>query len=204
MRHKATRDLFDYWRLAKGARATPERDDIDPALMRHLLADTFLVETGPDGGFRIRLSGTRIDALWLADLTGRDFPAMWGEDSGAVTAALWTAMDGATPLVVGARLAPRGRVPSEVEVLLLPLRHRGKTHSLLLGSLSLAEPPGWIGLVPAERLRLVSMRVIEPAHAPAARETPLPLMRRPASPTSSAPRRRGHLTVYTGGRSSRF
>ena len=45
-------------------------------------------------------------------------------------------------------------------MLLLPLRHRGKTHSRILGSFAPAGFPHWLGLVPVARLSLVSIRMI--------------------------------------------
>lgn len=196
MRHEATRDLFRYWNAVRGGRASPERDEIDPSRIRNVLADTFLLEARPDGTFPLRLSGTRIDALWLAGQTDRCFLDFWGEDRHSVAAALWTVMDGTAPVVLGAKASPSGRPAADAEGLLLPLRHHGRTHSLVLGALSLAEPPPWIGLVPIERLRLVSLRVQTPADVV---DLPvMPVSRRPPPPTAAA--RRGHLTVYAGGR----
>lgn len=211
MKHQATRDLFRYWNTIRGARASPERDAFDPAAIRHLLADTFLIERA-NGSFPLRLSGTRVDALWLEDQKGRDFLDFWGEDRHCVAAALWTVMDGAAPMVLGAHTKLLGRPSVEVEGLLMPLRHHGKTHSLLLGALSLSVTPPWIGLLPIEHLELASLRVLD-----AAQEIDLPVM--PSMPKTFTPKtfatktftpeicaplasveRRAHLTIYAGGR----
>ena len=194
MRHETSRELFGYWNRARKDRASPERDDIDPAAIRNVLADTFLLEPGRDGQFRIRLSGTRLDALWLDDLKGRPFLDLWGDDRHSIAAALWTVMDGTSPVVIGARTGPAGRLAMAAEILLLPLRYHGKTHERLLGALTLAQMPPWIGLVPVERLRLVSLRIIEPGVAAA-----LPVLRRTRD-EDEAVERRGHLTIYNGGR----
>lgn len=196
MRHEATRDLFRYWNRVRGGRASPERDQIDPTAIRDVLAETFLLETRADGTFPIRLSGTRLDALWLHDLKDRCFLDLWGEDRHSVAAALWTVMDGTAPVVLSAATCPSGRAETRVESLLLPLRHNGRTHSLVLGTLSLNTSPPWIGLVPVERLRLISMRVLTPNE-----EVDLPVMRRISiDATMPPPKRRAHLTIYAGGR----
>ena len=190
MRHETTRELFRYWNEVRRERSSPERDEIDPTAIRHVLADTFLLEKRPDGSFPVRVSGTR------ADQKGRCFLDFWAEDRHSVAAALWAAMDGVNPVVLGAKAAPAGRPGIGVEVLLLPLRHHGKTHSLVLGALSLVEPPSWIGLVPIERLRLVSMRVLTSVETI---ENP-PAPRWTVTPSNAAVERRAHLTVYAGGR----
>ena len=196
MRHETTRELFRYWNRVRKERSSPERDEIDPASIRHILADTFLLEKKPDGTFPVRLSGTRLDALWLADQKGRCFLDFWGDDRHAVAAALWSVMDGSVPVVLGARASPPGRPAVGVEGLLLPLRHHGRTHSLMLGTLSLAEPPSWIGLVAIEQLKLVSLRMISPADFAA----PPAMGGWAGLPGSRMVERRAHLTVYPGGR----
>jgi hypothetical protein len=197
MRHEASLELFRHWDRVRKHRATPERDDIDPAAIRSVLADTFLLDPGRDGQFRIRLSGTRLDALWLGDLKGRSFLDLWGDDRHSVAAALWTVMDGACPVIMGARTGPTGRMAANVEVLVLPLRYHGKTHERMLGALTLAETPPWIGLLPVERLRLVSLRIIEGEAA-----TGLPMLTPPPEEDFVRVERRGHLTVYSGGRAA--
>ena len=195
MRHEASRDLFRYWNEVREPRASPERDDIDPGEIRHVLADTFILESRRDGTFPLRLSGTRVDALWLASLRDCCFLDLWGDDRHSIAAALWTVMDGASPVILGAKARPQGRPEISAEALLLPLRNHGRTHSLVLGALSIAQPPSWIGLVPIERLRLVSLRVIMPEEA-----VSLPIIPKVAHTQPVPQRQHKHLTVYAGGR----
>ncbi len=195
MRHEASRDLFRYWNEVREPRASPERDDIDPGEIRNVLADTFILEARRDGTFPLRLSGTRVDALWLANLRDHCFLDLWGDDRHSIAAALWTVMDGTSPVILAAKAKPRGRPEVSAEALLLPLRHHGRTHSLVLGALSIAQPPSWIGLVPIEKLRLVSLRVIMPEEA-----VRLPVLPHTVGTQSAPQQRHGHLTVYAGGR----
>jgi hypothetical protein len=51
----------------------------------------------------------------------------------------------------------------DVELLLLPLRHFGKTHSLALGALTPVNEPDWLGRKSAPALHVNSMRVIDAA-----------------------------------------
>jgi hypothetical protein len=194
MRQAATRELFAYWdRLRKG-RAAPERADIDPAAIRNVLADTFLLEIDAACTFPLRLSGTRLNALWLCEQKGRSFLDLWAdEERRDVMALLLTVLDGANPVITGISAAPPGRQSMDMELLLLPLRHNGRTHARVLGCIAAATHEPWFGLLAADKLVLKSMRVIAPS---AAGET-LPVLWPGA--ISKPPQRRGHLTVYAGG-----
>jgi hypothetical protein len=194
MRQAATRELFAYWdRLRKG-RAAPERAEIDPAAIRNVLADTFLLEIDSACLFPIRLSGTRLNALWLEEQKGRSFLDLWEDDGKRDAMALvLTVLDGAHPVIAGVSAAPQGRKAMAMELLLLPLRHNGKTHARILGCITSAAREPWFGLIAAEKLVLRSMRVIGLGEADDLRSPHLPeAFRTPLG-------RRGHLTVYAGG-----
>lgn len=51
----------------------------------------------------------------------------------------------------------------DLELLLLPLRHGGKTHARLLGALSPRAIPAWLGIDPVVKLNTVSLRMIWPS-----------------------------------------
>lgn len=161
MKQLVTNELYDYWRGLKGARRAPERNDIDLAAIRHLLAHVFILQVDPLGRFPLKMCGTRINAYWLEEQKGRSFLEFWGErDRSAVASALSTVTDDARPVVAGARSAP-GDIPGiDLELLLLPLRHFGKTHSLVLGSLAPANEPAWLGRMPVRALNIHTLRVI--------------------------------------------
>ncbi len=193
MRQQVTKDLYAYWRDLKGARAAPDRADIDPGAIRHILADTFIIEVDADGAFPLRLSGTRFNALWLRERKGASFVGLWQEaDQRSVASALLTVIDGVTPVVAGLKAKPSGEVPIEMELLLLPLRHFGKTHSRVLGSLSPVYQPDWLGQTSAGLLELISMRVISaaPSHASSGRGTRFE--------AAGVRRERPRLVVYQG------
>ena len=42
MKHATTRMLFAYWDTLRGERAAPDRGEIEPGEIRHILADTFI------------------------------------------------------------------------------------------------------------------------------------------------------------------
>ena len=164
MKHRVSRDLHRYWDALRAGRTAPERSEIDPAEIRHVLAYTFVLGVSgcPSSGRRdvsFRLCGTRLNALFGRDLKGSGFSSIWSaRDAGSAEALLDVALDDRAAAVAGAWGGPPGYEPIALELLLLPLRHHGKTHARVLGSLAPAAHPGWMGLRPAEPLQLASFR----------------------------------------------
>ena len=193
MRQQATRELYAYWNAIRRERAAPDRADIDPAAIRRILSDTFIIEADGEGQFPLRLTGGRLNGLWLDETKGRSFPGLWGDDCASVTAVLWTVMDGAVPVVMGAWAAPQDRPPVELEVLLLPLRHQGRTHARILGAIAAANHPDWMGLIPVERLALRSLRIMSASDS----RVDLPIMRPASAPQRRASR--ASLRLLPGG-----
>lgn len=193
MRQQISKDLFAHWGQTKGARAAPDRADIDPAAIRHLLADTFIMEVDDAGLYPLRLCGGRVNALWLRDQKGASFLDLWrGCDRASIAAALVGVVDDAAPVVAGVKIETAGHAPLELELLLLPLRHFGKTHARVLGALAPVYQPEWLGQLRAGPLSLISMRVIETAP----RDQDRSAHSRPE--TVPAGRARPRLVVYEG------
>lgn len=203
MKHPATRELFAYWNELRGSRSAPERGDIDPAAIRGILADTFMLDADAAAGFPIRLAGTRVNGLFDAEQKGREFLSLWQPaERRNVAAVLMTVSDGACPVVAGALAAPRGQEPIAFELVYLPLRHYGRTHARILGLVKAVQTPAWLGLLPAGELSLTSLRMVEPGetvvptrvavgqeHAPG-----------PMSFGEVAPAERPYLRLIQGGR----
>lgn len=208
MKHRVSQELYAYWDHLRGARAAPERGDIDPAAIRTILADTVLLEVAQAGRCEpreaiIRLSGTRLDALWSNTLKGRPLASLWrSADRDTIRDMTDLVMDDQVPVVAGARCSSRAQGSTEVEILLLPLRHHGKTHRRLLGSIVPKEPPPWLGVHPLPELTLTSFRNMAPPARPIPRGLPalMPGLRATAAHMSSRPTRHGRFMVYEGGR----
>ena len=66
------RELYDYWRACAQARPIPSRFDIDPVAIPHLLPGLSLIDARLDlDSLRYRLAGTRMAAIYGAEITGR-------------------------------------------------------------------------------------------------------------------------------------
>jgi len=159
MRLPVTRDLYDYWGRLKGERTAPDRAEIDPVAIRHILPDIFIIEVDPERRLPLRLCGARVNALWQREQKGRLFLGWWtAQRQEAVAEAIRRVIDAETPLVAQARTALGA---SEFELLLLPLRHFGKSCSRVMGSLAPAQRLDWVGIRPVGPLDLVAARMLE-------------------------------------------
>jgi hypothetical protein len=206
MKAAATRELFAYWNRLRGARSAPERADVDPGAIREILSDTFMLEAGDDGDFPFRLSGSRICALMGHEMKGALFLDMWtGADRATVAGALATVSDDAAVAVLGARGETDLGRQVDLELVMLPLRHRGRTHARIIGALAPVETPYWLGSCPVTHFELASLRMIWPSGrrqtmASQVAASPTPPALQPGAAMAGAARRIGRFLVFDGGR----
>ncbi len=205
MRQAATQELYDYWNRLRGARLSPERSEINPSDIRHILADTMILEVDDERQYPLRITGARLNALFLDEQKGRSFVNLFApSERSSASAMIASVIDDSKPIVAGLSAAPEGEKPLSLELLLLPLRHNGKTHARLLGALSPLALPSWLGLRQVEHLNLTSMQFIDEDEADMS--TPIfgfPDRHEPvATPAELAarPKRRGRFFIIAGGR----
>jgi hypothetical protein len=202
MRQAATRELMTYWNRLRGSRPMPDRADIDLAAIRSSLSDLFMLDVDAAHRFPFLMAGTRINALFCAELLGRSFVDLWAfQHARNIAAALLTIIDAACPVLAAASAHPEGYRDADIEILLLPLQHGGFGQSRVLGLATPAVQPPWVGLLPAPQLNLRALRAIEI-------ETPWSDRPIPSTWTLAANIRatdspvdvRGHLRVFEGGK----
>jgi hypothetical protein len=177
MKHPSSRMLFAYWDSLRGDRAAPERGEIQAGALRHVLADAFVLAN--DDTPRFRLAGTRICTFFCQELAGAEFGRIWNHDDRAeIDGLIRLPVENSVGIVAGA--IARNVNGSEVaaEMILLPLRHRGRTDARLIGALSFSTLPSWAGLVPLACLELRSLRIIEGEREPEPSSDPSPRTRR--------------------------
>ena len=71
--------LFQYWNRLRAGRPAPKRTEIEPADIKTLLADTFILERDTRGEAVFRLAGTRLCASYGRELKGFAFASLWQE-----------------------------------------------------------------------------------------------------------------------------
>ncbi len=196
----ATMELYAYWNRLRGARRAPERNAVDPGAIRGVLADTFILDFDDQRGFPFRIAGSRANAIFLKELRGLSFMDLWRDaDREEIDSILHYVADETQAFVIGAEARPPGLGSVDIEVILLPLRHHGFTHSRVLGGLAVHAAPTWMGLVGAGPIALTSLRALNSSTL----ETLAPKDSAPASfSLRNMPRRYKHLFVYSGDRPS--
>ena len=161
MKNSATKALHAYWDRLRGARSAPDRTDLDPGAIRDLLGDVFLLELGGKDRHVVRLAGTRICTLLGRELKDRPFAETFAAEEWHELFRLLDGVAGTSvPVVAGVVGETADGRTLDLELLVLPLRHRGRTHTRLLGSLTSAQWPYWAGSQAVMRLRLVSTRYL--------------------------------------------
>jgi hypothetical protein len=193
MKSPPTRKLFAYWNARRGTRLAPERGDIEPGAIRDILGDSFIISYDPAAEHPFRLAGTRVCSLFGRELKGEPFVRLWDEASlGDIAKFTATVADEATAFVAGVGARTAQGSPADLELLLLPLYHRGRTHVRLLGTLSPVTAPYWLGAEHIGALSLGAIRHLGPM---------VERMTAPGFATDpQAGRQRRGLTVYDGGR----
>jgi hypothetical protein len=202
--------LFQYWNRIRDGRPAPKRTEVEPADIKALLADTFILEKDTRGEAVFRLAGTRLCATYGRELKGFSFPSLWRDKDQRLVAQLIHGVFQQKSVVVIAYdgLSRDGR-SNHFELLVLPL-DGGVENPRCLGIMTAAEKPFWLGADPVVDALITSIRVIDPD------QEPMRLNNRPAiavpplapsrldkpAPISefSRARRIRHLVVLDGGR----
>ncbi len=188
MKHAASRELHAYWEERRGKRPAPERADIEPGAIRHVLSDAFILALDGAAGHPFRLAGTRVCALFNRELKGEPFIGLWAAASQPIMSDLLAILiDERVGTVAGVTAQSADGEPIDLELLLLPLAASRPSLARSIGILAPLKAPSWLGAKPLGALTLGGRR-----HVGAPVETRL-------LPRFMAPRRR-HLVVYEGGR----
>jgi hypothetical protein len=193
MKHSSTRELFDYWNERRGARAAPERSEIEPGAIRHVLADTFMLTFDPRAEHPFRIAGTRVCAAFGRELKGAAFTEIWAPASrDPIRDVLATVATESVGVVAGAVGRSGTGAALELEFLALPLAHRGGASARILGALVPTEVPYWLGAETLGPLTLGVIRYLGPLTGPYS-------VPRGAPAVPSNARVRHGLIVYDGG-----
>ena len=193
MKHSSTRSLYAYWNERRGTRAAPDRGEIEPGAIRAALGDSFILCADPIVEHAFRLAGTRVCSLFGRELKGQSFVALWDErDRDAVSDLTAIVANEIAGIVAGVAGTTAEGYSVDLELVLLPLRHRGSSRERQIGVLAPLAIPFWIGASALTRLSLKSHRHVGPALETVA-TTPF------VAAAESGRLRRG-LLVYDGGR----
>lgn len=139
MKHPSTRQLFSHWDFRRGARLLPDRTEIEPGALRSALGDVFILSCDQAAGHPFRLAGTRICALFGRELRGESFLGLWppkSHDQASIRQLVSATTAEALGFVAAATGTTAAAEQVPLELLVLPLRHRGRTDARMIGVLA--------------------------------------------------------------------
>lgn len=200
--------LFQYWNRLRDGRPAPKRSEVEPADIKSLLADTFILERDTRGQAVFRLAGTRLCACYGRELKGFSFPSLWREkDLRLVSRLIHGVFEQKSVVLISYEGFSRNGRSNKFELLALPL-DGGVENPRCLGVISAVEKPFWLGADPITDALIDSIRVIDPEkellnNRPAIDVPSLVPDELGAPETISAlgrARRIRHLVVFDGGR----
>jgi len=203
--------LFHYWNRLRSGRPAPKRTEIEPADIKRLLTDTFILERDTRGEAVFRLAGTRLCFIYGRELKGFSFPSLWREKDQRLVARLTDGVfdDNNVVVITFDGVSRNGRT-NPFEMIVLPL-DGGVDNPRCLGAISAVERPFWLGADPIVEAGIGSVRVVDPDRepmflknrpaidVPALSPNELPASGDHENPGNS--RRIRHLLVFDGGRS---
>jgi len=210
MKFEGSIALFQYWNRLRHGRPAPRRTEVEPADIKSLLADTFILEKDTRGEAVFRLAGTRLCAVYGRELKGFSFPSLWRVRDQRLIARLIHGVfqQKSVVLIAYEGFSGTGR-SSRFELLALPL-DGGAQHPRCLGAISAVERPFWHGADPIVDALVDSIRVIDPDAEPMFLKTRPEIAVPSLAPAElGAPetisefgraRRVRHLVVFEGGR----
>jgi hypothetical protein len=203
--------LFQYWNRLRAGRPAPKRTEIEPADIKALLSDTFILERDTRGEAVFRLAGTRICSTYGRELKGFSFPSLWrAKDQRLITRLARSVFEDDNVIVVAFDGISRNGRSNSFEMIALPL-DGGVDNPRCVGAISAVQRPFWLGADPIVEAAVESMRVVDPDRepmflknrpaidVPALSPTDLPSGENDGQPAQ--PRRIRHLVVLDGGRS---
>jgi len=204
MKQRTPQILYGYWNEVRAGRLAPLRLEIEPSRIAGILSETFMLERLDAATHRYRLAGTRLCELFGSELRGANFLDGWSEpDRAALEHDLATVCEqgGVCVLTIEAAADTRHRI--EIEAVLLPLLHSGKTVERIIGAMSAASHPHWLSHEPLTSRRLLRHEIVWPDGRPhslldrsgkLAPFMPAPVEARPATPVQR------QFRVLEGGR----
>lgn len=134
MKHPASREYFAYWDTQRAGAAAPERADMLPEDVRHLLGDIFMLSCDRAAGFPFRVAGTRVCALLGYDAKGKSFADLFtGKSRREIDDLIGVVTDETTATVAGVTAHDAGGAPVHLELLLLPISARSHAPISLTG-----------------------------------------------------------------------
>ena len=121
MKHPSSREFFAYWDDKRAGARAPDRSEIEPAAVRELLGDIFVLSYDSAAGHPFRVAGTRVCALLGGDLKDRSFSALFAPEARRdIRDIIAVVSEEMLAAVAGITATSEDGSPAHLELLLLP------------------------------------------------------------------------------------
>lgn len=167
MKSRTVLKLFEYWNGRREGMAAPARTAIEPADIRDVLRETFILHAPTSQGeLTFRLAGSALSDLFGRELRDTRFRALMPASHAPLFGRLLrNSIHDSAVVLLTLRGASKGGRTTGLELILLPLRHEDGAPRIL-GGLSPISPAFWYGLDPISTLELDAVRVVDPDREP--------------------------------------
>jgi hypothetical protein len=137
MKHPSNREFFAYWDEKRGSACAPDRSEIEPAAVRELLGDIFVLSYDATAGYPFRVAGTRVCALIGSDLKDRSFSALFEPPARReIEQIIAVVAEEMLAAVAGITATAEDGTRAHLELLLLPFNARAHAPVSLTGLLA--------------------------------------------------------------------
>ncbi|MCO5066000.1 MAG: PAS domain-containing protein [Rhizobiaceae bacterium] len=166
MKQDASVELFHYWNRLRDGRPAPKRTEVEPAEIKSLLADTFILEKDTRGEAVFRLAGTRLCAAYGRELKGFSFTSLWrARDQRLLKRMLETIFTENTVVVVSFDGISAANRSLAFELVILPLDSSNES-ARGLGLITACERAYWLGADPIVDANVISAQIFDPSREP--------------------------------------
>lgn len=199
--HPGSRKLFAHWEMIRGERACPAREEFAFGPIKELLPDMVLIERDAAGhGYRFRLAGSNVCALFGRNLTSSDVLLGWDAFEASILAAHFDkALTDGQPVIARMRLLTDTGQALAAELVVMPIQARNSGRIQLIGGLFSFREMGKSSHKSIRVRELVSARAIWTEHeGPAVQE----LVDRILAAPALRPAGRPLLKIFEGGKSA--
>lgn len=159
----ASKLLFDYWNALRNGRSLPQRSEVDPAALRLVLPNLFILQRYDSDHVNFRVAGTAICAAFGRELRDHNFIALWERNRQPVVRDLLLRVaETAQVAIVRAVGATLDKRNFPAEVVLLALADDWGAHTRILGIAKFGrdeEILGWRKLV---QLDVAAFALVDP------------------------------------------
>jgi hypothetical protein len=135
--HPGSRSLFAYWESLRAERPCPNREEFAFEPVKNLMPDMVVLEQDlARGGYRFRLAGSRVCALFGRNLTASDALSGWDAyETSILSNHFKLAFDNFQPILVRMRLLTDTGITVAAELIAMPIRERKSNRIQLIGGL---------------------------------------------------------------------